>query len=246
MMTWGANVYENPNGNSYDISLQFPREEFSNKGTQDLLHMLQQFEEKVKQDAQTYSRDWFGKPTMSREVIDALWSPMLKYPKNQATMEPDTTRPPTLKLKLPSWGGEFKFELFDTQNNILIPNEDGVTPTELIPKGSEIACIIQCGGIWFANGKFGVTWKLFQGVVKPTQSLAKGQCHIKLDGSAEVKKDETLVEPTYDSDGETNEVVSKVEGSSVSATSESEPDVEPAPVVEPEKPVKKVIKKKGL
>lgn len=246
MMTWGANEYENPNGKSYDISLQFPREEFTNKATQDLLHMLQQFEEKVKQDAQTYSRDWFGKPTMSREVIDALWSPMLKYPKNQATMEPDTTRPPTLKLKLPAWGGQFKFELFDTQNNILIPNEDGLTPTELIPKGSEIACIIQCGGIWFANGKFGVTWKLFQGVVKPTQSLAKGQCHIKLDTGVEVKKDETLVEPTYDSDGETNEVVAStpldVPPPPPLARSMSAPAEEPE---EAEKPVKKVVKKKG-
>jgi hypothetical protein len=61
-----------------------------------------------------------------------------------------------------------------------------------------------------------------------------------LDG-AEVKKDETLVEPTYDSDGETNEVVSKVEVPKV------ESDASPAadPVPEPEKPVKKVIKKKG-
>ena len=247
MMTWGANAYENPNGKSYDISLQFPREEFSNKGTQDLLHMLQQFEDKVKQDAQTYSRDWFGKPSMSREVIDALWSPMLKYPKNQTTMEPDTTRPPTLKLKLPAWGGEFKFELFDVQNNVLIPNEDGVTPTELIPKGSEIACIIQCGGIWFANGKFGVTWKLFQGVVKPTQSLAKGQCHIKLDG-AEVKKDETLVEPNYDSDGETNVVVApSVVSSSADPAPAEKVETEPSgePPAEPEKPVKKIVKKKG-
>jgi hypothetical protein len=261
MMTWGANTYENPNGNSYDISLQFPRDEFSNKATQDLLTMFQQFEEKVKQDAQTYSRDWFGKATMSREVIDALWSPMLKYPKNQVTMEPDTTRPPTLKLKLPAWGGAFKFELFDTQNNILIPNEDGVTPIELIPKGSEIACIIQCGGIWFANGKFGVTWKLFQGVVKPTQSLAKGQCHIKLDSGVEVKKDTTLVEPTYDSDGESNEVVSMPPPPPVLSRSMSVSQSDTTPVTdnqlpvqddhvsltvqeEPEK-VKKVVKKKG-
>jgi hypothetical protein len=221
--------------------------------------MLQQFEEKVKQDAQTYSRDWFGKPTMSREVIEALWSPMLKYPKNQATMEPDTTRPPTLKLKLPSWEGAFKFELFDTQNNILIPNEDGTTPTELIPKGSEIACIIQCGGIWFANGKFGVTWKLFQGVVKPTQSLAKGQCHIKLDTTEVVKKDETLVEPTYDSDGETNVVVAKVNvptsddpPAPVSLTRPPESSEQPPPEavvpdtpVVPDAPVKKVVKKKA-
>lgn len=252
MMTWGANEYENPNGKSYDISLQFPREEFSNKGTQDLLHMLQQVEEKVKQDAQTYSRDWFGKPTMSREVIDALWSPMLKYPKNQTTMEADTTRPPTLKLKLPAWGGEFKFELFDVQNNVLIPNENGVTPTELIPKGSEIACIIQCGGIWFANGKFGVTWKLFQGVVKPTQTLAKGQCHIKLDAGVEVKKDESLVEPNYDSDGESNVVVAPMP--SVAATpepsgsSETTQSAESAESTEPKDAppaVKKVVKKKA-
>jgi hypothetical protein len=136
--------------------------------------------------------------------------------------------------------------LFDTHNNILIPNDDGVTPEELIPKGSEIACIIQCGGIWFANGKFGVTWKLFQGVVKPTQTLAKGQCHIKLDGS-EVKKDDALVEPTYDSDGETNEVVSNVTISEPVAV--PAPDSEPAPPAEPaavpEPPVKKVVKKKG-
>ena len=227
MMTWGANVYENPNGKSYDICLQFPRDEFSNKGTQDLLQMLQQFEEKVKTDAQTYARDWFGKPSMSREVIDALWSPMLKYPKNQTTMEADTTRPPTLKLKLPAWQGEFKFELFDVQNNTLIPNEDGVNPDQLIPKGSEIACIIQCGGIWFANGKFGVTWKLFQGVVKPAQTLAKGMCHIKLDSSEVVKADSSLTEPNYDSDGESQgQTVSKVTKTTVSAISISNPNAD--------------------
>jgi len=53
------------------------------------------------------------------------------------------------------------------------------TPLELVPKLTRVACVIQCGGIWFANGKFGVTWKLFQAVVKPPQSL-KGTCHIKL------------------------------------------------------------------
>jgi hypothetical protein len=241
MMTWGANVYENPNGNSYDISLQFPREEFSNKGTQDLLLMLQAFEEKVKEDAQKNARDWFGKASMSREVVDALWSPMLKYPKNQQTMEPDTTRPPTLKLKLPAWGGEYKFELFDVQNNILIPNEDGVTPVQVIPKGSEIACIIQCGGIWFANGKFGVTWKLYQGVVKPSQTLAKGQCHVKLDTTEVVKQDTTLTEPTYDSDGEgpSNTVVADLPPPTLER-SDSHVPVEQEPA-----PVKKVVKKKS-
>ena len=52
-------------------------------------------------------------------------------------------------------------------------------PNELISKGSHVATLISCGGIWVANGKFGITWRLFQAVVKPRVSLA-GKCHISL------------------------------------------------------------------
>jgi len=233
MMTWGANSFDNPNGKSYDISLQFPREEFSNPAIQQLLQVLTDFENKIKADARTNSRDWFGKASMSEDVVDALFSPMLKFPKNQATGEPDKTRSPTLKVKLPIWSGEYKFDLFDTQNNKLLPNESGETPETLIPKGSEIACIIMCGGLWFANGKFGVTWKLYQGVVKPAQSLAKGQCHIKLDDQPPLKVDTALTEPTYDSDGES------------APPSQPAPEPENVVVDEPPAPKAKVSKKKA-
>lgn len=219
MMNWGVNVYENANNTkSYDFSLQFPREEFGNDDTKSLLDMLVAFEEKVKLDAQKNSRDWFGKATMSAEVVEALWSPMLKYPKDQSTGEPDKTRSPTLKVKLPVWDGEYKFELFDVAQNILIPNEDGRGPEELIQKGSNVACIIQCGGIWFANGKFGVTWKLYQGVVKQVEGLERGKCHIKMSSQEESQlKEETVEESketvsnTYDSDGENVNAVEETE-----------------------------------
>ena len=208
MMNWGVNVYDNANNSkSYDFSLQFPREEFGNEDTKNLLDMLVAFEEKVKADAQKNSRDWFGKASMSAEVVEALWSPMLKYPKDQSTGEQDKTRSPTLKVKLPVWEGEFKFELFDVEQNGLIPNEDGRGPEEFIQKGSNVACIIQCGGIWFANGKFGVTWKLYQGVVKQVEGLERGKCHIKMSQQEELKMSQETVAPTqetvtYDSDGE--------------------------------------------
>tara|TARA_B110000503_G_scaffold143381_1_gene244499 strand:+ start:1297 stop:2133 length:837 start_codon:yes stop_codon:yes gene_type:complete len=219
MMNWGVNVYENANNTkSYDFSLQFPREEFGNDDTKSLLDMLVSFEEKVKLDAQKNSRDWFGKATMSAEVVEALWSPMLKYPKDQSTGEPDKTRSPTLKVKLPVWDGEYKFELFDVAQNVLIPNEDGRGPEELIQKGSNVACIIQCGGIWFANGKFGVTWKLYQGVVKQIEGLERGKCHIKMSSQEESQLKEEVVEEsketvsnTYDSDGENVNVVEETE-----------------------------------
>lgn len=210
MMNWGVNVYENPNGSSYDISLQFPRDEFMNESSRSLLSMLCEFEDKIKADAKTNSREWFGKQNMSAEVLDALWSPMLKYPKDQATGEPDKTRSPSLKLKLPVWEGEYKFELFDINDNKLLPNEEEPRPPEdFIKKGSNIACIIQCGGIWFANGKFGVTWKLFQGKVKPIENLEQGKCHIKITNEEEniIRNEETKAEEpktvtVYDSDGE--------------------------------------------
>ena len=59
------------------------------------------------------------------------------------------------------------------------PSETASTPLEYVPKFTRIACVLQCGGIWFAAGRFGVTWKLFQAVVKPPQSL-RGTCHIEV------------------------------------------------------------------
>ena len=219
MMNWGVNVYDNANNSkSYDFTLQFPREEFANEDTKNLLTMLMEFEEKVKLDAQKNSRDWFGKASMSAEVIEALWSPMLKYPKDQNSGDPDKTRSPTLKIKLPVWEGEFKFDLFDVEQNALIPNDDSRGPEEFIQKGSNVACIIQCGGIWFANGKFGVTWKLYQGVVKQVEGLQRGKCHIKMskqeedtlnnESQPQIESIEKLIEKTtvYDSDGESVQV----------------------------------------
>jgi|TARA_B110000116_G_scaffold272097_1_gene295191 hypothetical protein len=188
MMNWGVNVYENSNGPSYSISLQFPREDFKTDKSDDFLNMLKSMEHQILKDAVENSKEWFGK-TMSKEVIDAFWNPILKYPKNQETGDPDKDRSPTLKVKLPTWEGEYKFEVFDTNNNLLVPNEEGRTPDTIIQKASQIACILQCGGIWMANGNFGVSWKLFQGVYKENENLevGKGVCHINL-GSEEKDK----------------------------------------------------------
>jgi hypothetical protein len=86
---------------------------------------------------------------------------------------------PTFRIKIPYWDGEFKTEIYDFNKNQLWPSETASTPLEYVPKFTRIACVLQCGGIWFAAGRFGVTWKLFQAVVKPPQSL-RGTCHIEV------------------------------------------------------------------
>ena len=77
MLTWGVNVFDNPNGKSYNLALQFPRKEFSNKETDDFLDMLKEMEKHVLEEAVKNSKEWFGK-VQSKEVIEALWNPILK------------------------------------------------------------------------------------------------------------------------------------------------------------------------
>lgn len=248
MLNWGVNVFENTNGtNTYSFSFQFPRHEFATESTNEFLNMLKNMEEKILEDAVTNSKDWFGK-AQSREVIEAFWNPILKYPKDPDTKEPDTSRSPTLKVKLPTWDGEYKFELFDTQNNLLIPNEDGKSPDTIIQKASNIACVLQCGGIWMANGNFGVSWKLFQGVYKENIQLqvGKGICHVPL-----TKED---METSQSSDGETSSSTNENTTSNTFVESDDEEE-ETAPVQEQDEPFsppeedakpkkKRVVKKK--
>ena len=251
MLNWGVNVFDNPNGTkSYSLSLQFPREEFSTDSTNELLNMLKDMESKILDDAVENSKDWFGK-SQSREVVEAFWNPILKYPKNQETQEPDTTRAPTLKVKLPMWDGVYKFELFDMENNLLIPNEDGRSPDMVIQKASNIACVIQCGGIWMANGNFGVSWKLFQAKYKENVQLevGKGVCHVPLSeedsnkmATSSSNEDETTnltdTSTMVESDDEEEQVVS--EGSVQVAV-----EVSPPPPIEQKQKKKRVVKKKS-
>jgi len=183
MLTWGVNENTDKKTGevqSYTMALQFPAAEYRSAKVGKFFEAVQAFEAKVKRDAITNSKEWFGK-AMSAEVIGAIFNPMLSYSKNPQTGEPDLTKNPTFRVKLPFYDGEWKgIEIYDSNQNALFPNAEGKTPKDLITKGSDAALIITCGGLWFAGGSFGVTWRLVQAVLKPKPSLS-GRCHILLD-----------------------------------------------------------------
>jgi len=206
MLTWGVQSFTDDKSGkvSYDLALQFPNEGFETPATKKFLENMSAFEKKIKEDAITNSKEWFSKPKMTSDAVDALWTPILKYPKNKDTLEADTTRAPTIKVKLPFWDGAWKeLELYDTDMRPVFPDpmNPALSPQDLIAKGSHIAVSIQCGGIWFANGKFGVTWKLFQAIVKPKMSL-KGKCHIRLDDEDKTKMVSQVVPTDVDGDAD--------------------------------------------
>ena len=205
MLTWGASDYVDQNGQGngkYEMSLQFPNDEYKNDDTDLFLKNMKEFEDKIKADALTYSKEWFGKKHPNAEVINALWTPMLKYSKDKLSGDYDMTKPPRLVVKLPLWEGVWRCEIYDVDQQRLYPDvsNPGVSPLDLLIKGSNVAVIIQCGGLWFANGKFGITWKLSQAVVQRKQSFAlNGQCLIQLNSSDKEKlKKAPAVESTVE------------------------------------------------
>tara|TARA_Y100000591_G_scaffold46852_1_gene35230 strand:+ start:221 stop:1147 length:927 start_codon:yes stop_codon:yes gene_type:complete len=249
MLTWGVNEYSDEKSGrvSYDMSLQFPNGEYNTPELSRFLKNMQAFEEKVKEMAMENSKEWMNKTKMSKEVVDALWSPMLRYPKDKDTGDFDYSRAPTLRVKLPYWEGNFKnVEVYDVTHKLLYPTDDENTPTELISKGSNVATILQCGGVWFANGKFGVTWKLVQCLVKPKKTLS-GKCHITL---SESDRSKMVVDSDKEEDDDDDEVEETTNTVDVSEEPEPEPVRAPSPtkhVVADDavvKPKKKVVKKK--
>lgn len=241
LLTWGAtcNTYDKTgavitDGSDgdvkYDMSIQFP-----NEGTEEsdkFLKNLQEFEEYIKEQAVENAKAWFGK-AQSAEIIEEKWSPMLKYPKKKGEDGedvPDMDRAPTLKLKMPIYDGKFGFKVFSPSGQQVFPATPPVEVVDVIPKGSTVQFIMQCGGIWFSAGKFGVTWRPIQIAVRPKKTinldvfmLAGGDDEEEEDGKRkrtevesdteevpELKDEETVEEAIEETPAETEEVVEEV------------------------------------
>ena len=251
ILTWGAqevlDMQKNPTG-KFTLSLQFPSSDYATADTSAFYESMKQLESKVKADALTYSKEWFGKQHKSQEVVDALFNPMLRYPKIKGSEEFDYSKAPTLSVKLPCWKGEWKSEIYDEDSNPMYPNKQNplITPVDLLKKGSHIACIIQCGGIWFVNGKFSVTWNLKQAVVKKPRESIEGTCFIKLNTSDKerlknMEVEDDVVPPVH---SEVSSTIVEDSDDEMEVVKEKEPEPEPEPVVKQSaEPAKKVLKK---
>lgn len=249
MLTWGVNerVDEDSGRVSYDMALQFQPEKHSSISK--FLTAMKELEQKVKDDAISHSKEWFGKTTMSKEVVDVLMYPILKYPKKKDDSgEPDHDRDPTLKLKVPYWDQKFSIELYDMESKCLYQTvkegEDGPqgnkTPVDLVPKASHVSGLIGCTGLWFAGGKWGVTWKLIQAKVRPPQRLiGSGKCNM-----AEDSDDEEMQEQLNNVDTKDDDAVVDSTPTPAFEDDDEEDDVEVTPDEEPKKIKKKIVRRK--
>ena len=250
MMTWGINDFIGENGESdgkFTMSLNFPNDDYRKPSTDAFLEKVKAFESQIIDDAVKNAELWWGED-MSREVCKHSFFPFLKYANIKGTKKVDPSKPPSIRAKVPLYQGKWGVELYNTRDEMVFPcDNDRLTPVDFVPKLSQVACVLQCGGIWIGGKGWGVTWKVIQCVVKPREVVSVyGKCHIKLSederGAIETQ---TLTEDADEGDNSeppraATVFDTKVEHNTDAADSDEEVAVEAAPAPAPKK---KVVKK---
>ena len=106
------------------------------------------------------SKAWFGKEK-SKDIIEDAYTPILKWSRDkEGNVKP---YPPNIKLQLKKARGsdDFECKFYDAKSK-LDPHAkplSGIPLEEMLPKKVEATALIQCTGVWFAGGKFGLSWK---------------------------------------------------------------------------------------
>lgn len=161
---FGKSSWTNDNGTTKhwvdlsfrDIEKRIPLQVFQN--------LIKNIDEKIVKHAYENCNEFFKKKYNNIDVVRALFTQSIRYPKDKITGEITDKWPPTFKITLPQKNGEFNFEAYNRKKELIDIND-------IETKGSMICSIIQCGGIWIAGGKFGVTWRVIQLEITPKSKI---------------------------------------------------------------------------
>ena len=163
---FGVNAYTNDDTGltKYTLELSFRNME-DRENLQTFMKFLTDMDELVINTAFENSQTWFKKKYSNKAVLEELYTSCLKPSRDKETGELDNKYPTRVKVSLPHRDGSFKLEAYDKQENEVDLN---VVKT----KGAKFVCILQCGGVWVAGGKFGLSWKVVQLQVTPPSNIS--------------------------------------------------------------------------
>ena len=160
---FGMNVFDKngPPKFSLDLALRGYQEAGKVKAFYDALSSLDEYmiDLGVKN-----SKLWF-KADMKREIVQAFYTPIVKFGRDKEGNQ--TPYPPNVKLQLrKNREGAFETEFYgeDAKSNPKAkPLDLEENPLEsFLVKKVEVTALMQCTGVWFAGGKYGLSWKAVQ------------------------------------------------------------------------------------
>ena len=248
---FGMSVFDKAGPPKYSVDLAL-------RGYQDqpkpkaLFTALQKLDEFMIDQGVKNSKMWF-KTDMKREVVEAFYTPCVRFGKDKQGNQ--TAYPPNLKVQLRRNrdGSDFDCAFYDhkSKGDPHAQQLKGIPVEELLVKKVEVTALIQCTGVWFAGGKFGVSWKAVQIRLDSAPAGLRG-CAFEDDGeeaeggaefSAVPRGRAALVDDEEEEDEETEVAPPPVPAAPTKkvVVADSDDEVAPAPL-----PKKTVVTKKKV
>lgn len=153
---FGAGCYGEDLVKKWSIELSFSQD-LENK----FMNNIKAIDDFCIESAFVNSKAWFNKANMKKDNIDLLYNPIIRY--NMKDGEKDTKYPPRMKLKIPNKEGTNMLDptvkVFDFDTNEPI-NTENLSIEDIFQKGCFVKCLVASQGVYFAAGKFGLSFRI--------------------------------------------------------------------------------------
>ena len=154
---FGLSVYDKATPPKYTVDLKLDGYDDATNSPKAaaIYNAMHTLDEHMIQQAVKNSRAWF-KADLNPDMARMLYTPSVRFAKDaDGNVKP---YPPTLKVQLRQRDGKFETAVYDDKKRPLtdIPLED------VLVKKAFLTALVQCTGVWFAGGKFGLSWKAIQ------------------------------------------------------------------------------------
>lgn len=163
-MTFDAKYYPDEQGGKYDCRVSL------NGESGDMLafiEMMRNMDELIKCIAKKNSKEWFGKASISDEILNEKYVSMVRDYKDPETGEKTGKYAPTFGFKIKhNKEKQYLCKFFDeNKSKINVNEEDGdnfKSVEGILKKGTSMRMILKCTGLWFSPQGFGCSWKPLQ------------------------------------------------------------------------------------
>ena len=167
-LPYGMSAFDKAGPIKYSAELSLRGYDEASSKMQQFYQALNTLDEYMIDQGVKNSKQWF-KADLSRDVIKAFYTPMIRISKDKdGNPKP---YPPTVKCALKQKRDSQEFDV--TCYNEKREQYRGIPLEELLVKGAQMTCLIQCTGMWFAGSKYGLSWKLTQALISKLPQSAR-------------------------------------------------------------------------
>jgi len=201
---------------SFELELSFAGED-KNSEIREFHTKMEQFDEIVKKEIMSHSKEWLGKPKLSMELVEnAFYSSTVRVAMDKEGNVLDYPSRVRAKLDRERKGDDFTGRflsykkpatpvlIFDDSKNLLEMNEDNFE--SIVPKGSQVVAVLELVYLTITT-KVSAKWKLVQAKVARNQQTITGYAMI----DDEPVEEDVVEEEQEDLESEPLKEVSDVE-----------------------------------